>query len=139
MKRAFLVMAAVAITCQHAVAQLYDRIRCVPYTAASSRGVARFWGGDSPNFRPMTVVSDLRLIVGKQLFVIPRAAFHDLGDISLPEAPSRSEAGEVSVELRGGDGAGTYRCMLVFQRGRLLRREVFGYLAKTPTEVKDFP
>jgi len=112
-------------------AQLYERIdmagrvrehgerfelhmRCAPYSAASSRGVTHFWGGDDPVFRPLTVVSDLRFTLGKRSMSIPRAAYNDLGDTDIPHGPWISESGEIRVELHGGDAAGGYRCSFYF-------------------------
>jgi hypothetical protein len=69
---------------------------------------------------------------------IPRAAYNDLGDTDVPHGPWISESGEIHVELHGGDAAGGYTCNFFFRGEKLIRREIFGYLARTPSEVKHF-
>ena len=155
MNQTRLLLLGLSLTPVIAAAQLYNRveitgrirehgerfelaIRCSPYSPAIGHGITHFWGGDSPGFRPTTVVSDLRFMLGKRAMSIPRAAFSDLGDTDIPSGPWLAESGEIHVLLHGGDAAGGYTCNFYFRNGRLVRREVFGYLAKTPSEVKHF-
>ena len=116
-------------------------IRCAPYTAKRFAGIQHFWGGDGPDFRPLTVMTEFRLTLDKQKQKIPREAYEDLGDTQVPNGPFHyGDAGEVVVEIGGGDAAGSYRCEFIFKNGRLVRREIYGYLAdpRKPTEVKQF-
>ena len=69
-----------------------------------------------------------------------REAFSDLGDTDVPNGPfPHGDDGEIILILHGGDAAGGYTCHLFFRDGKLVRREIYGYLAKEPTEVKRFP
>ena len=158
MNRARLILVALSLTSPVAVAQLYDRIdttgrirergerfelhiRCAPYSAARSAEVIHFWGGDSPDFRPLTVVSDLRFTLGKRSIFIPRAAFNDLGNTDVPYGPFVTDLGEIQLELHGGDAAGGYTCEFLFRQGRLVRRQIFQTHAPNPNkpvEVKTF-
>jgi hypothetical protein len=116
------------------------RLRCAPYSAERDAGVSHFWGGDSPGFHPSTVITSLRFTLEKRSMSIPREAFSDLGDTDVPNGPFPSgDHGEIILILHGGDAAGGYTCNFFFREGKLVRREIYGYLAKKPSEVKHFP
>jgi hypothetical protein len=134
MNRARLIVLVLLLGEPSVHAQLYERIdvagrvrehgerfelhiRCASYTPAGSRGVTHFWGGDSPDFRPSSVVSDVRFTLGNHSMSIPRAAYNDLGDTDVPHGPWVSESGEIQVELHGGDAAGGYTCNFYFRDG----------------------
>ena len=115
-------------------------IRCSPYSAERHAGASHFWGGDSPGFRPSTVITSLRFTLEKTSMSIPREAFSDLGDTDVPNGPfPHGDEGEIMLILHGGDAAGGYTCHLFFRDGKLVRREIYGYLAKKPSEIKRFP
>jgi hypothetical protein len=59
-------------------------VRCSRYSSHRRSGATHFWGGDSPNFTPQYIVSDMALKLDQHRIVIPREAFADLGDVLVP-------------------------------------------------------
>ena|SRR5438105_15632061 len=114
-------------------------VRCSPYSARHRVGATHFWGGDSPNFTPQFIVSDMSLKLDGHRVVIPRDAFADLGDTSVPSVGVNADTHDVHIDWEGGDAAGSYRVVFTFRHYRLVQREVFGYLAKEPSETRHFP
>ena len=157
MKRALLIFAFIALT-EVADAQDYRSVQtsgifwsargersfelyvvAKPFSAKRHGKIKHFWGGDDPAFKPRSVASSFRLTVDGVPINIPASAIADMGDIALPDAPyGRGDGADFALEWGGGDAAGTYRCTFFFSGTKLIRREVFGYLAKEPSEVKNF-
>jgi hypothetical protein len=149
------VAAGLLVGVQSASAQHYNRIaiagayeggpafdlviRCSPYSPRRRAGVTHFWGGDSPNFTPQYVVSDISLKLDQHRIAIPRDAFADLGDVLVPTVNVDADTRDVHIDWSGGDAAGSYRVVFTFRHYRLVQREVFAYLAKEPSEVRRFP
>jgi hypothetical protein len=114
-------------------------VRCSCYSAKNRAGVTHFWGGDSPNFTPQYVLSDMSLKLDGHRIVIPRDAFADLGDTLVPSVGVDADTRDVHIDWNGGDAAGSYRVVFTFRHYRLVQREVFAFLAKEPSEVRRFP
>jgi hypothetical protein len=115
-------------------------IRCAAFTTKLAHGITHFWGGDSPNFRPQSIVTELTLSVGGHRVSIPPLAFQDLGDVRVPtNFNPYGDAGETILIWGGGDAAGGYTAHFFFRDFKLVRREIYSDLdSKKPTEVKHF-
>jgi len=81
----------------------------------------------------------MSLKLDQHRIAIPREAFADLGDVLVPSVDVNADTGDVHIDWSGGDAAGSYRAVFTFRHYRLVRREVFAYLAKEPSEVRQFP
>ncbi len=116
-------------------------IRCAAFSPKRVQGITHFWGGDSPHFRPQSVVTDLTLSVGGRRVEIPSSAFQDLGDVRVPtNFNPYGDAGETELTWGGGDAAGSYTVSFFFRNLKLIRREIRSDMdSKEPTEVKRFP
>jgi hypothetical protein len=115
-------------------------VRCAAFSSKLGHGVRHFWGGDSPNFRPQYIVTDLTLSVGGKRVNIPSSAFKDLGDVRVPtNFNPYGDAGETILIWGGGDAAGSYTAHFFFREFKLIRREIYsGFESKKPLEVRHF-
>jgi hypothetical protein len=115
-------------------------VRCAAFSNKLAHGMTHFLGGDSPNFRPQYVVTELTLSVGGKQVKIPRAAFTDLGNARVPtNFNPYGDAGETILIWGGGDAAGSYTAHFFFRDFKLIRREIYsGFESNKPIEVKHF-
>lgn len=82
---------------------------------------ALMWGSDLPSLPP-TVITKMEVQIGKDKTFIPLSAYSDLGDPGhvLLEKADRG----FKLVITGGDAAGSYKAVLVFDRENIKRRKV---------------
>jgi hypothetical protein len=82
---------------------------------------AFMWGGDIDEL-PQTVILTIDIKLGKEKIYIPLSAYSDLGD---PKQVSLvKELHSIKLIIRGSDAGGSYKAILVFENGYIIRRKV---------------
>lgn len=81
------------------------------------------WGnGDLPC--PKSHVSKIKIHDGDISVFIPLFSFFDLGNPNSISINNKNEKGEFSININGGDAAGSYNAMLFIKDGFLTKRVV---------------
>lgn len=77
-------------------------------------------GAETP---PRWVVKSLEVRYKQQRLPLGRGVYGDLAEVNTMRF-TRNARGEVVLQLEGGDAADSYRALLVFRNGVLIRRRV---------------
>jgi hypothetical protein len=84
---------------------------------------ALMWGeGGDINILPKTVILTIDIKLGQEKIFIPLSAYSDLGapkQVSLVK-----ELHSIKLIIRGSDAGGSYKAILVFENGYIIRRKV---------------
>lgn len=82
---------------------------------------AFMWGGDEVKM-PKTVITAIEIFSGTEKIYVPLSAYGDLGDPSQVSL-ERTRKG-FQIMIQGGDAAGSYKAVLVFNNENIERRKV---------------
>lgn len=102
-------------------------VRSAPFSPARDSSIKSWIGceGRSPVHCRGKVLVELGLSIGGRAIAIPREAFADLGDPSVPRTVGLMQEGNrVHLYIRGSDGAGSYDVRFTFENMRLTERRI---------------
>lgn len=100
-------------------------IELSPYNCSEIRrnDKTEYWGIDRAC--PDTTIKKLELYVDNKLVVIPKSAYSDLADVTLPSGVYVMQLGtEVRLYVRGGDGVASYTALILIVGGKAVSRSI---------------
>ncbi len=90
-----------------------------------------YWGGGG--LTPSWVVERLEFAINGKPVLIPKRAFDDLAEISIPFGIGiENEGSQWKLRFMGGDGESVYDVSFMIVDGKLIKRELKDRFAKTP-------
>ncbi len=90
-------------------------------TAASPNKEGFRWGGEEKE-APRVLISAIHITIRGKAVFLPLSAYSDLGDPH--KATVHATRTGFVLTITGGDAAGSYKAVLVFKNGELVRRHV---------------
>ena len=108
----------------------YDfRVVSAPFSELDKeRKTLKDWKGIDSYDPPKVVVSSITFQIENKLIKFPIAAFHDLGIPGGPYSMKIEKNGkQIFLNLKGGDGAGTYTSIFIIENAKLIERQIKEY------------